>query len=233
MTDLGSWANNVGIESAETSSGEKDTEERGAKKSDGVSLPHQSSQAEPDSRKTTSPPLLLPSSTLVLRRLESIQHFPITIDPSISDVAIARRLLSAHFGGFTQSVFVSPRREKIEEHGYRHFLYLNLQYNPFVPTDAGKSGLFFYVKEEDNHMKNGGDERVLFVRQDSCQWKYLGLYHMEPAPCLTISEWNNLPDYVSSGYHNCSTLLSCFLCFYTWKCRLRCPHDNYRSKIIG
>ena len=74
----------------------------------------------------------------------AINHrFPIPLPKEIAEYKFHRHYIHNLDGGSQQDVFVTPSVDKVQRHGVGDFSFLSLDYNPYVPTRPGYSGLYF------------------------------------------------------------------------------------------
>ncbi|KAI0059319.1 hypothetical protein BV25DRAFT_1779002, partial [Artomyces pyxidatus] len=111
--------------------------------------------------------------------------FPIHLGPAVRDVTVTRSFMSETFGGSSQGTFPKISAKNYALHGYKDFMYLNLEFNPNVPRLAGETGLWFSSRPAE------GVRPIYrtFVRRDLNSWLYLGQYKVTAAASLTRQEW--------------------------------------------
>ena len=115
---------------------------------------------------------------------EGINHrFPVSLPKEIAEKPFTRRYISNMYGGGTEDTFPHPRKDLLDLHGFKHWAFLSLEYNPHAPTKPGHSGLFF----KSERALEGWREEVMriFVRFGPAKWVYMGQYKMQPGISLT------------------------------------------------
>ncbi|KAG6856369.1 hypothetical protein H0H87_005279, partial [Tephrocybe sp. NHM501043] len=139
-------------------------------------------------------------------RLRSIglDLYPITLDHSVRDVMVTRQFMSTVYGGGQQCCWasVSEKKRILNNHNFKSFMYLSLDFNCHAPEMPGSPGLYFAP---------GGDESApveetqrLFTRiaktQQGIMWQYQGQYKVEPSHPLTTQEWGSVHSSIRNNW---------------------------------
>ncbi|KAJ8519173.1 hypothetical protein ONZ45_g3838 [Pleurotus djamor] len=125
----------------------------------------------------------------VTSRLKAISEeiFPVTLDPSIRDVAVSRNFMKDHYGGSTQSTYPTIGEAFLAKHGMNDFMYPKLEFNPHAPQSPGAPGLLYRPLPAPAYEW----EKIqrLFIGLAANQWLYVGQFKLTPAPDLSKEEW--------------------------------------------
>jgi len=113
--------------------------------------------------------------------------YPIDLTKSILDATVTRDFMSHRFGGSNCSCFPRIKQERVDEHGYNDFMYLNLDLNPHAPQVPGAPGLYFEPGKSDPDFE-WADPQRLYSRITGGAWQKMGIYQMTRSSPLSIEE---------------------------------------------
>ncbi|KAF5374200.1 hypothetical protein D9758_004621 [Tetrapyrgos nigripes] len=127
-------------------------------------------------------------------RLEGIQldPMPINLIKTILDIPVRREFMRDRYGGSAISCFPGIAQERVDQHGYSDFMYLNMKYHPNAPQVPGAPGLFYNAGEtnEDWTDPSWGKKMRVFTRLESGVWLKMGIYDLFYSKPLSREEWS-------------------------------------------
>ncbi|KAI0059311.1 hypothetical protein BV25DRAFT_1139076 [Artomyces pyxidatus] len=123
----------------------------------------------------------------VQSRFTAAGAVPVTVqlETRIRNVTVTREFMAKTFGGSARQTFPAISAKHVRAHGYKHFMFMNLNWNPCAPQLPGAPGLWFSQQPAEGEMP----VHRVFVRRDNNSWLYVGQYTITPAPSLTQTEW--------------------------------------------
>lgn len=141
--------------------------------------------------------------------------FVVDLDPKIRDVVVSRDFMGSYFGAQKRYTFSIPGKDKVDKHGYDHFVFINRvrtsgkpsfvlspcfieahllaqDVNPQAPSVPGEPGLITlfderpWPKYENYRIFERG-------KMSPARWKYMGLYKATKLSAWTPEEVKNRP----------------------------------------
>lgn len=140
---------------------------------------------------------------IVFNRLTShgIRNLKLELGEDMRTFTVTRAWMSKRFGGSANAMVSLIAQDRVERHGYDHFLYMNLAYHPDAPKRPGCAGLMYGVGGASAIPRIPAIARI-FVNVLPSQWLYMGNYEVKEVESLTVEEWKKVPPKV------CYSLLS-------------------------